>query len=540
MASSNTDNFGFQPIRVPDWKLGINSATPPTEIQDNEVQDLLNFEFDNSGNISTRRGVTELLSTTFGRLTSLHYFTTDSGEVGVLLTEGTTLRIVETDGTGLTTLSGALTLPNNTFWSWCTFNGIAIGCNRATSGDNPVKVTAAAAASALGGSPPKAKYCAVWNNRVWLVSATTPNDLWGSTLGNPEDWTTTGASGKFTLSIDPNDGDVITGIYPTRDALYIFKRRSIHRLVAFAEPNTDVANLRREVVTRNIGCVSHYSISQVVDDVLFLSDQGVASLSLVVTAENFKTAFYSRNVQQIERFPKINEEIPAFLFDTAAQYWLSVPTALSPTGKPTVYVMDYLKINEGFVRWTRFDGLVSGTAFTAFNDASGKLYLIGADSGGGSYKIFKYRPRDSTTTFSDNGVAYTKAMTMKSFNGGQQLINKFWRNWALGVNLLSATAGLTIAYYFDQNILRTDSYSLPLTGTLTGSLWAGGLWGAGLWGTTFSGAREIERDLKSNQFGKESQDITFNISNSQLGEGFTIQDFQLWFSPLNERRISDV
>src|SRR5499426_3580542 len=161
-ASSNLDNLGVQPIRVPDFALGINTATPPTEIQNNEVQDLLNFEFDNNGNISTRRGVTELLSTTFGRITSLHYFTVDSGEVGVLLTEGTTLRIVETDGTGLTTLSGALTLPNNTFWSWVTFNGIAIGCNRATSGDNPVKVTSAAVASALGGTPPKAKYCAVW------------------------------------------------------------------------------------------------------------------------------------------------------------------------------------------------------------------------------------------------------------------------------------------------------------------------------------------------------------------------------------------
>src|SRR5262245_30027183 len=89
MASTNIDTIGVQPVRVPDFRLGINTATPPTEIDDSEVQDLLNFEFDNSGNISTRRGVTELLSTTFGRITSLHYFTVDSGEIGVLLTEGT-------------------------------------------------------------------------------------------------------------------------------------------------------------------------------------------------------------------------------------------------------------------------------------------------------------------------------------------------------------------------------------------------------------------------------------------------------------------
>jgi|SRR5262245_9514323 len=542
-ASSNLDNLGVQPIRVPDFALGINTATPPTEIQNNEVQDLLNFEFDNNGNISTRRGVTELLSTTFGRITSLHYFTVDSGEVGVLLTEGTTLRIVETDGTGLTTLSGALTLPNNTFWQWVTFNGIAIGVNKATSGTNPVKVTAAAAASALGGSPPFGKYIEVWENRVWIANAASGSlsQLRGSALGNPEDWTTTGAAGTCTFEIDTNDGDQITGLFATRDALYVFKRRSIHRLVPIALPITDPANLKREVVTRRIGCASPYSIQQVVDDVLFLSEQGIASLSLVVTAENFKTAFYSRNVSQLERFPKTNEEIPAFLFDTAAQYWLSLPAALSPTTKPTAYVMDYLRVNDGFVRWTRFDGLVAGTAYTAFYDASSKVYLIGADStGSGSYKIFKYRPRDTSTTFSDNGAAYTKAIAMKSFNGDSQLTRKAWRNWALGVNLLTASAQFTVAYYYDQNILRTDSYSFNLSGTQTGALWAGGLWGAGLWGTTFSGVRDIERDMKSNAIGRESQDVTFNVSNSQNSEGFVLQDFTLWYTPLNERRVSDI
>jgi hypothetical protein len=542
-ASTNLDSIGVQPIRVPDWRLGINTATPPTEIANNELQDLLNFEFDTSGNLSTRRGVTELLSTTFaGRITSLHYFTTESGEVGVLFTTGTTLRIVETNGTGLTTLSGALTLPSDTFWQWVTFNGIAIGVNKATSGDNPIKVTAAAAATALPGSPPKGKYIEVWNNRVWIASAAEPNQIWGSVLGNPESWTVTAglATSAITLDIDPDDGDLITGLFATRDALYVFKRKRIYKLVAAALPNTDPANLRVEIVTQNIGCCSPYSIRQVVDDVLFLSDQGVASLKLVETAENFRTAFYSRNIAEIGAFPKTTEEIPAFLFDTAAQYWLSIPTAVSPTATPNVYAMDYLKLNEGFVRWTRFDGLVAGTAYTAFPASTGKVYLIGAINAAGTYQIYKYLPRETTALFSDNGAAYTKAMAMKSFNGDVQLINKFWHEWALGLNLLSATAQLQVTYYFDQNLLRGDSYSFGLAGTVTGALWAAGLWGAGLWGTTFSGAFDIVRDLKSNDFGRESQDITFNVFNSQNGEGFTLQDFQLWFAPLNERRVTDV
>src|SRR5215510_16226913 len=541
-ASSNLDNVGIQPLRVRDWRLGINTAVAPTEIDDSEAQDLLNFEFDDNGNLSTRRGVTQLSADTFSnRITSLHYFTIDTGEIGILLTEGTTLRIIETNGTGLTTLSGALTLPSNVFWQWVTFNGLAIGVNGATSGTNPVKVDGTSTAAALGGSPPRAKYIAIWNSRVWVANASNLSRVQGSALGLPEDWTATGAAGTVTIDIDTNDGDQITGLFSTRDALYVFKRRSIHRLVAFADPNTDANNIRREVVTKDVGCVSAYSIQQVPNDVVFLSEQGVASLALVQTAEDFRTAFYSRNIKEITNFLKTTEEIPSILVDTGAQYWVSIPSTVAPGGNKVVYVLDYLKVDEGIVRWTRFNGMVAGTAYTSFPGASGKTYVIGAlNSGGSNFQLFTYVPRLTTAAFSDQGSAYTKAFVPKSFNGGAQLLRKYWHEWGVGLNLLSASAGITVQYYFDQNILRTDSYSFGLTGISTGSLWAGGLWGAGLWGTTFSGQNDIVRPLKSNQYGRESQDVTFNISNAQAGEGFTIQDFSLDYIPLSNKRVTDV
>src|SRR5262247_3952894 len=427
-ASTNLDNVGLQALRVRDWRLGINTAVPPTEIDDSEAQDLLNFEFDDNGNLSTRRGVTQLSADTFSnRITSLHYFTIDTGEIGILLTEGTTLRIIETNGTGLTTLSGALTLPSNVFWQWVTVNGLAIGVNGATSGTNPVKVDGTSTAAALGGSPPRAKYITVWNSRVWVAHASNLSRVQGSALGNPEDWTTTGASGTVTIDVDTNDGDKITGLFSTRDALYIFKRRSIHRLVAFADPNTDANNIRREVVTKDVGCVSAYSIQQIPNDVVFLSDQGIASLALVQTAEDFRTAFYSRNIKELTTFAKTTLEIPSLFCDTGAQYWISLPSTVTSNGQKQVFVLDYLRIDEGIVRWTRFDGMVAGTAYTSFPGASGKVYVIGAlNSGGSNYQLFTYVPRATSAAFSDQGSAYTKAMTMKSFNGDAQLLKKAW------------------------------------------------------------------------------------------------------------------
>lgn len=541
-ASTNLDNLGMQPLRVRDWRLGINTADPPTEIDDSEAQDLLNFEFDDNGNLSTRRGVTQLSADTFAnRITSLHYFTIDAGEVGVLLTTGTTLQKINTNGTGLTNLTGVLTFPNNTFWQWVTFGGLAIGVNGATSGTNPVKVDGTPTAAALGGSPPFSKYIAVWNSRVWVAHASNLSRVQGSALGLPENWTATGAAGAVTIDIDTNDGDKITGLFSTRDALYIFKRKSIHRLVAFADPNTDANNIRREVVTKDVGCVSAYSIQQVPNDVVFLSEQGIASLTLVQTAEDFRTAFYSRNVKEITNFPKTTEEIPSLLCDTGAQYWISLPASVAPNAKKVVYVLDYLKIDEGIVRWARFDGMVAGTAYTSFPGASGKTYVIGAlNSGGANYQLFTYVPRLSTAAFSDQGSAYLKAFAMKSFNGGAQLIRKYWHEWGLGLNLLSASAGVTVTYTYNQNVNRGGSYSFGLTGTETGAIWAPGVWAAGVWGTVFSGQVDIVREPKSNEFGRESQDITFAVSNAQAGEGFTIQDFSLDYIPLSNKKVSDV
>src|SRR5262245_39411569 len=119
MASTNLDSIGIQPLTVRDFALGINTATRPTAIQDNEVQDLLNFEFDDAGNISTRLGLSELSADTFtDRITSLHYYTAETGEVGILFTTADELHIIETNGSGETDISGVLTFPNDTFWQW--------------------------------------------------------------------------------------------------------------------------------------------------------------------------------------------------------------------------------------------------------------------------------------------------------------------------------------------------------------------------------------------------------------------------------------
>src|SRR5215475_2447666 len=141
MADENKDLLDLPPLIVPGWGRGIITSFPATEIPDDAAQDILNMEFDDSDNLSCRNGLTQLFSTTFAnRFTSLYYFTSGAGEIGILYTTGVQLRIVETNVAGDTNLTDAFTLPNNTFWQWITYKDLAIGVNKAASGDNPVKV----------------------------------------------------------------------------------------------------------------------------------------------------------------------------------------------------------------------------------------------------------------------------------------------------------------------------------------------------------------------------------------------------------------
>src|SRR5262245_35771157 len=69
----------------------------------------------------------------------------------------------------------------------------------------------------------------IWNNRLWRV--TSPYQVQGSKVGDPEDWLDTSDMGRVIFDIYPQEGDSIVGLFPTRNALFIFNQKRIHRLV---------------------------------------------------------------------------------------------------------------------------------------------------------------------------------------------------------------------------------------------------------------------------------------------------------------------
>lgn len=539
----------IQPFLQGNWRGGINTSLPPNEISDDEAADILNYEVDWDGNLVVRNGVTQHSDQSYStRLTSAHTAVYEGGQEFIVYTTDNDLFRVNLDGSGTTSIGGALTLPTNTFWQWKNFENLAIGVNRATSGDNPVKVNSAGAAAALGGSPPKAKFIEVWNNRVWVVSATEPNQVRCSALGLPETWATgPNAGDPAAYDVDPGDGDEITGLIAFKKRLFVFKRKRIFVIQAHTAPAEDKNNLEVELFNANIGCVSAHTIQAVLDDVLFLAEGGVASLTSAEIVADFRSALVSRKVSEIGKIKKVSDEFATLVLDDVSQYWLAVPAALSVTGFNVVYVLDYTDLAAGAVRWVRFDGKVWGSAYTSFVGASNKTYIVGGQASGSSFRLYRYQPRDVLGAFSDDGAAYGKFLKTKAYDLGSPLFRKHFWKWGFGFRLINSPVAVSIAYAFDQSAVRNGAYGFNLVGDTGGSLWDVMDWGDDWAGAPEQVDRDVVRDFHKIKpgppmvvIGQDAQNVQFVVSNGQAGQAFLIKDFILFYSLVSELGVSEV
>lgn len=534
------------------WSGGINTAVPPDLLSDNEAVDILNLEFNNDDELVTRNGVSALDMDVFTftkRITSIHYYENQIGDVHVLFTNED--KLYEQLTTGPVDITGALTFPNNTFWQWVNYAGMAIGVNKATSGDNPIKVNGGPLVAALGGSPPKGKYIEIWNERVWIVSATDPNTIQCSALGSPEVWTTGGgAADGGIFDIGKDDGDQITGLIAFRERLFIFKRTKIYVATATSTPITDLNNIRFDIFATNIGAISAYSIKPVLNDVLFLSDSGVASLVNTEVAGDFQAALVSRNVKEIRQIKKSatfggdffsSQEISAYVIPESDQYVLLVPKELSVREVFEMYVFDYRRLQDQIIRWVRFDGRVSGTVMTAVYDAGNRLYWIGGyDPVDGFYKLYQYVPKPELYSYREDVYAYSKVLETKAYDFNTPLLRKLFHKFGQAIHALSGTVNVIVHYFFNENVVVGDTYSLTFNSGVNNAVWDVAIFDTDRFAADVQSTFRYWRLFKHNDFGRKAVNVTFNISNSVIDQAFGVKNLSVGFAVLNENKVSDV
>lgn len=448
-----------------DFGAGLNNSSAATEIDDSEAFDILNFQLDLMNNAVSRPGTTKVNTTVFaGRITSLFHFNNTNGRKTILTTDNKVYKT--TDLITWTDITGAASLPSNTYWQWVMFDNTALGAHRSSAtGPNLVSWDGGAGniatATMNGYTGGRVKHIAVWNGRVFVVDTTNPNTMHFSQLGNATEWggSSDSALRGGSIEVGYDDGDEITGLYAYRQRLFIFKRHKVYYLTSVQSAAVDTAGSARtdpdswqvELFAGNIGCVSQFTIQAVYDRLLFLSDSGLVAINASQAFGDFEHTVLSNKVPGMATINKTIDTFASIVIDDRQEYWLSVPKLATGTTNDVVWCLNFALDGP---RWTKYDNLVAGASYTHILESGVRRVIIG-----GYNNIYRFADTD---VYSDNGAGYQLRLVTKDFHWDDLIMVKQLHDWTLS-SVLFSDSKLTITYILDGNVDRSVKKTYKLT-----------------------------------------------------------------------------
>lgn len=150
----------------------------------------------------------------------------------------------------------------------------------------------------LPGTPPNFTICREHKGRLFAAGVrTSPDRLYYTTTGNNEEWNGTGDSGAIDIAIGDGDAEGITAIFPSiKGQLFVAKRDRLYRVDT---TDLDDANWSVTAVSKGIGCIGHSAVTSVgQDDIVFMSDRGLHTMSAVQNYGDFESQYMSTDIQK--------------------------------------------------------------------------------------------------------------------------------------------------------------------------------------------------------------------------------------------------
>ncbi len=357
---------------------GLNLRYHDTLLADTDAEEIENLHFTSNGAWSSHDVGYRTLNTspmaTGATVTGLVQFKTETVQSHLVAAAGTKLYTISPgDGTltqrhtGLTTTTTPMT--------FVTFQGILIGFNGQ---DTPITWDGINDPVSLNGWSPaitglsvgKPSFGAVYANRLVVAGdSDNPSMLYISELENPERFTpesipTDASAGA--IQVSPGDGQHITGLktlylpLENQEVLLVFKEFSTYMLTGTTASEFTISQISSE-----FDAVNHNSIVLVGNDVMFLSAEGITSLSTATLQGNLTTQFVSRNLQ-----PQINRLNSYQLHHSVAihlrhrnEVWWCVPDG-GNTQNQRILVMNY---GENKPIWSRRSGITAASAVVLNN-----------------------------------------------------------------------------------------------------------------------------------------------------------------------------
>lgn len=371
-------------------------------------------------------------------------------------------------------------------------------------------------AQLLAGSPPNFSFSVHHKNHQFAAGVfTNPSRLYYSVPLNPEDWTNTGSG---SIDIDPNDGDMITGIVSHKDNLWVFKgpnRGSIHRITGSA-----AADWAKVPFITGLPCPWIHSIFKFGDDIGFITTNGsVHSLKATAAFGDYNQAWLSYPINKYLQENLNNSRARFFVAATdpnRGYVWIGV----TPSGQTTntrYLIMDYrfLSQNETYPRWSYWDAQPFASIGLIRDVQRPRLMA-------GTYTGFVYKLDQTTRT--NNGVAINMVAQTPSMTYGEEWLLKNLAGAGVSLNALNNNP-VTFTWLLDG----VTSQSVTVT---QGAV--GGLFDVGLFDTAVFGGQSFVPRFFGIENGGDFRAISYSFSDNQNNSDLEIHSFMTKITPCGE------
>jgi len=370
----------------------------------------------------------------------------------------------------------------------------------------------------LAGSPPRFAFSTVHRQKCWAAGVkANPSTLYYSVNNDPADWA---SAGSGSITIDPDDGDRITGIVSFQDRLYVFKgpyKGSIHFIEGSAPTGSDA--FARRPFAKGIGCVAHNTITHYMNDVAFTWQGGeVHTLSATEKYGDFE---HSALTNPIANWLRENANLDKMNVARTVNWQkhslllFAIPTGASST--PNMVLMYDYRFQPGrWAQWSKLDNVHS--LAEGYNASTGLTNILaGCDDGFLRTLGQENRNVDGTESISMSVATpflqYELPEMMKQFNGGALVFNP-------------RTDGTVVfGWRRDGATRQTENVSTTSPGVKLGTF---------ILGTDTLGVPGYGDNFFRAETGGEFRAIQFDIANNIFNEDVEIHSINALITPGGE------
>lgn len=519
----------YATLRVLNPGKGLNNLISDSLIDDRESSDVENIQYIESGAPSKAPGFEQLGDDLSNNPRGLGYYVDPSGNKKVLTVDGADLKYLNTAtwtaiaGVAYNTSSQInFTQARGKIYVWDGVSGGTVYDGSTLS---------------RPGTMPSASFSIFYNNyHIAAGTATQRSRVYISVLSDASDFTNdpsvadpspdnstdvpggtvftgTGSGAAIAQFIDvaKDDGDRITGFGRFGEALIIFKEKSIYQLT-FDSTGIPIV----ESVTGSYGCVSHRSIDNMENDLIFLTRNGLYVLGnepnfTAVIRTNELSARIHTLIDSINptQYPKATAVFHAYTF------YLGVPTGTETNNNTTI---TYDRRYSAFSRWTH----VKPEAFTTYIDADNneRMIFTSADTS----KVYQITP----DTYSADNAAISARWVSKAHDLGDFSSYKRWIDLTIFFRQLSGQ--ITIEVITDNGTVAKSATVSGLTSRGIGS----DIWGDVFFGGNIETSSDMTRSATNNvpyrlRIGVKARSVKLRVTNNRNNENFVVLGYDFTY-----------